>query len=775
MKQRLYISIKGTVQGVGFRPFIYRLATESGLSGFVSNSTLGVTIEAEGEKSTLDNFLLRIEKEKPPLATITSFEFSYFDPIGYINFQIKQSDQGDLITTPILPDIATCIDCLDELYNPLNRRYLYPFINCTNCGPRYSIIESLPYDRPNTSMKIFSMCDECRDEYENPLDRRFHAQPIACPVCGPALELWDEKGNIVAEKEDVIDQSIELIKNGNIIALKGLGGFQLLVDGCSTDSVRRLRIRKRREEKPFALMFPDLEQVKNCCHVSYFEERLLISTESPIVLLNRKGDGISGDIRKMPAYQSIAPENPYLGIMLPYTPLHHLLLKKINIPLVATSGNISEDPICIDEHEAVQRLKGIADYYLVHNRPIVRHVDDSIVRIIKGREMVIRRARGYAPLPVVHKLENNNHRSVVAVGPQLKNTVAISNADNIYVSQHIGDLQTEETCAAFTKTISDLNKLYRNEANIIACDGHPDYFSTRHAIKINPNPQYIQHHHAHIASCRIENRVEGNALGVAWDGTGFGLDGTIWGGEFFISSENSFKHIAGLRQFRLLGGDLAVKEPRRSALSVLYEFMGESVFENENNPVSNKFSDEEKRILKTILRKKINCPVTSSIGRLFDAISSLIGVKDNSDYEGQAAMMLEFIADKNIKGIYSFDILNQSVTDNMMSIDWQPMITEILGEMKIGVPPSHISMKFHNTLANMIFKIAKLSGEIKVLLSGGCFQNVLLLNLTIEILQSNGFQVYWHQRIPPNDGGISLGQAVLALNNYNAVFNKEII
>jgi hydrogenase maturation protein HypF len=773
MTQRLHIIIRGAVQGVGFRPFIYRLATEIGLTGYVLNSPNGVFIEVDGEKSALDRFVLRIEKEKPPRAIINSMEFSFLDPAGFTKFEIKESKQDGEISTLILPDIAVCDDCLSEMFDPHDRRHLYPFINCTNCGPRFSIIESIPYDRPNTSMKIFEMCEDCRREYENPLERRFHAQPIACPVCGPHIELWDAQGDRISKLHIALIDAAKAIHDGKIVALKGLGGFQLLCDARNNEVVARLREHKHREEKPFALMFPNIGSVKNVCKVSNLEERLILSPESPIVLL----------IRNQPshiAYHTshisplVAPMNPYLGIMLPYTPLHHLLMKQLSFPVVATSGNLSEEPMCIDEYEALERLKDIADYFLVHNRPIVRQVDDSIVRIILEREMVLRRARGYAPLPIMLDYstakEDQKQKSILAVGAHLKNTIAISKNNNVFISQHIGDLETEEAYAAFTKIIDDFKKLYNTDHVEIVSDLHPDYLSTKYAQEIKDEPQKVQHHIAHVAACRAENQVQGEALGVAWDGTGYGLDGTIWGGEFFRCDEESYKRVGTFKQFRLPGGKVAIKEPRRSALGILFEAYGNSIFEKQNwilkHQLIQMFSESELNTLKKMLNKNINSPVTSSVGRLFDAVASLIGISQHTKFEGQSAMMLEFAADVSVVDSYDFTIDEGS----LLIFNWKPMVEQIFDDLRHEVDKSIISAKFHNTLARTILATAKKFGENKVLLSGGCFQNAFLLERTVDILKSENIFVYWHQRIPPNDGSISLGQIAIAMNKTKGQF-----
>lgn len=758
MKCRLYITVRGAVQGVGFRPFIYRLATEMDLKGYVLNSPSGVSIELEGEKTLLDIFLLRLEKEKPSRAIIISLEFSFLDPVGFDKFEIKESTQDGEIYTLILPDIAVCYDCLREMLDPNDRRYLYPFINCTNCGPRFSIIESLPYDRPNTSMKMFQMCEDCQREYENPLDRRFHAQPIACPVCGPNIELQNVDGKTLSSDNIALKEVVDLICQGKIIALKGLGGFQLLCDARSNIAVEQLRFRKHREEKPFALMFPAIESVKELCLVNHFEERLLLSPESPIVLLKIKnqiehpGPRISS---------LVAPNNPYLGVMLPYTPLHHLLMRELNFPIVATSGNLSDEPMCIDEKEALNRLSGIADYFLVHNRPIVRQVDDSIVRVLFGRESLLRRARGYAPLPISLNVESSGSNSIIAVGGHLKNTVALKKGNDVFISQHIGDLETDESYSAFIKVIDDFKQLYQIQNPVVVCDMHTDYLSSKYARKFSNNVISVQHHEAHIAACRAENQVSGAALGVAWDGTGLGLDGTIWGGEFFSSWDDGFKHYAQIRKFPLPGGEAAIKEPRRSALGLLYAAFGESIFEENKylDILSVKFSKTELQSLRRMLDRKFNCPVTSSVGRLFDAVSSLVGISDITKFEGQSAMKLEFSVDPKMEDSYSFDIIN----GELLIIDWKIMIDCILNEVSNRTVPSVISSKFHNTLAHIILKVAQLLGENKIVLSGGCFQNVYLLQTSVKLLEQKGYKVYWHQRIPPNDGGISLGQIAIAL------------
>jgi hydrogenase maturation protein HypF len=751
-KQRLRIVIRGAVQGVGFRPFVYRLATEMGLAGWVNNSSQGVFIEAEGNSESLQRFLFRIQSEKPSISFIQSLESSYLDLVGFQSFEVRQSDESGAKTTLIMPDIATCPECLSEIIDSTNRRYRYPFTNCTNCGPRYSIIEALPYDRANTTMKSFIMCEQCQAEYESPANRRFHAQPNACPVCGPHLELWDGVGRIMASHEEALKMACQAIREGKIVAIKGLGGFHLMVDARNTEAIMRLRHHKAREEKPFALMYPNIDMIRGDCEISEIEKRMLLSPESPIVLLARKQ---KSTIR---ISDKIAPDNPYLGIMLPYTPLHHLLLGELSFPVVATSGNRSDEPICIDEHEALSRLGGIAEIFLAHNRPIARHVDDSIVRVMAGRELVVRRARGYAPLPIYLK---NSTAPILAVGAHLKNTIAISVANQVVTSQHIGDLETSQALDAFGRVIDDLSKMYDFHPRAVACDMHPDYLSTKYAQKTGLPVEAVQHHYAHILSVMAENELDAPVLGVSWDGTGYGTDGTIWGGEFLKITPDLFERVGHLRTFRLPGGEKAIVEPRRSALGLLYEIFGDKAFSMMQIASTNSFSFDELKVLEQMLLAKLNSPVTSSAGRLFDAVSALIGLRQLTRYEGQAAMALEFVLDGyNTNDSYPFEI-HKAEAANI--VDWEQMIREIINDIKAGVDASLISAKFHNTLAEMIVEMAKWVGEHRVVLSGGCFQNKYLTERTIARLEREGFRPYWHQRIPPNDGGIALGQIMAAM------------
>jgi hydrogenase maturation protein HypF len=840
-KTRLKLAVRGAVQGVGFRPFVFRLAEELKLAGWVNNSPQGVFIEVEGPRSALEKFLLRLETEKPPRSFIQSLETTWLDAVGFKKFEIRESETGGGKTALVLPDIATCPDCLREIFDPQNRRHRYPFTNCTNCGPRFSIIEALPYDRANTSMKQFAMCPACQAEYDDPRNRRFHAQPNACPVCGPRLELWqsrtgfqpvsDAKENgdrcdACPTNDDAIRAAVEAIREGQIVAVKGIGGFHLIVDARNDAAVKRLRERKHREEKPFALMFPSLENAKSICEVSPLEEWLLHSPEAPIVLLRRRGQSQISKL-KFQIAEGVAPGNPNLGAMLPSNPLHHLLMAELGFPVVATSGNLSDEPICTDEREASERLGGIADVFLVHNRPIVRHVDDSIVRVILGREMVLRRARGYAPLPVTldfvgaevtrlasgSQLEKKpphvgSYKTILAVGAHLKNAVALSVGNHVFISQHIGDLETEQANSAFRRVIADFEKLYDAKPEIIAADLHPDYLSTKLAkeLGVSPSggtslepakagtptsqagsPRYVgvQHHIAHVLSCMAENEIGPPALGVSWDGTGYGLDGTIWGGEFFQIADRHIERIAHLRPFRLPGGDKAVREPRRAAIGLLYELFGDAAFEMTHLPPFQDLTAVELSALKGMLRRKLNSPQTSSIGRLFDAIASLINLRQQMRFEGQAAMELEFALD----GIETDECYELRITaregarptksairnwQSAIILDWSPMIETILSDVQNGVAGGRISAKFHNALAEAVVAVAKRVGERRVVLSGGCFQNRYLTERTVRRLRAEGFQPYWHQRVPPNDGGIALGQVVAAQRaDKSAIANRK--
>ena len=760
---RLKLVVRGAVQGVGFRPFVFRLAEALGLTGWVNNSSQGVFIEVEGGRPPLEEFQLRLETEKPPRSFIQSLEATWLDPAGYSKFEIHPSAIGGGKTALVMPDLATCSDCRREILDPANRRHLYSFTNCTNCGPRFSIIESLPYDRAGTAMKHFKMCPQCQAEYDDPHDRRFHAQPNACPVCGPHLELWTPAGEAVFANHQALLAAAQALRRGRILAVKGVGGFHLLVDARHEAAVQRLRARKHREEKPFALMFPSVAAVRVVCEVSPLEERLLRSPEAPIVLLRRLRPA-PGGTPAVPVAEGVAPGNPNFGVMLPSNPLHHLLLAALNFPVVATSGNLSDEPMCIDEHEALERLGGIADLFLVHNRPILRHVDDSLVRVVLDREMVLRRARGYAPLPVTlnPRIWPPASRPILAVGAHLKNSVALAVGTEVFLSQHIGDLDTVPAQDAFRRVIADCERLYEARPATVAADLHPDYSATKFAAGLKHVRHVgVQHHVAHVLSCMVENEIAPPLLGVAWDGTGLGLDGTIWGGEFFLVAKKTCERVAHLRPFRLPGGDRAVREPRRAALGLLYEIYGDAVFERKELAPVAAFSKTELGALKTMLRNHINAPLTSSAGRLFDAVASLTGRRQTQDYEGQAPMDLEFAIDGiNTGNAYALPLLSGHAP---LVLDWEPMIGLILADVSAGLAPGVISAKFHNALARAVVAVARSFGLNRVVLSGGCFQNRYLTERTVQCLRTEHFQPYWHQRVPANDGGIALGQIAGAL------------
>lgn len=748
--RRARIFVRGAVQGVGFRPFVFRLAHELHVHGSVCNSSQGVAIEAEGDAQCVDTFITRLRSDKPPRASIRSLDYSFADPIGSVEFEIQESSERGDKSVQVLPDIATCDDCLQEIFDPANRRYLYPFTNCTNCGPRFTIIESVPYDRASTSMKTFAMCEKCQAEYDDPNNRRFHAQPNACPVCGPHVELFDEH-QLLQRNQSAIALAAEMIRMGRIVAVKGIGGFHLIADATNDGAVQRLRHRKRREEKPLALLFPSMDLVRAVCHVSEPEARLLCSPQAPIVLLERRNQ--CADIAT-----SVAPKNPSLGVMLPYSPLHHILMRELNLPVVATSGNLSDEPICTDEQEARERLTGIADLFLVHNRPIIRHADDSVVRVVLGREMLIRGGRGYAPICIPTQRQGG---TILAVGAHLKNNVALKRDDTIIVSQHIGDLETKEAHCAFEKIAADLQKFYDATPDLVACDLHPDYTSTAHARKLGPPVIPVQHHYAHVLSCLADNELAPPALGVAWDGSGMGADGTIWGGEFLRMKEDGFERAAHLRTFRLPGGDVAARQPFRSAIGVIYKVFGKELDRFEALPT---FAENPKRdvtIIGQMLERRTNAPLTSSMGRLFDAVASIIGVRQKSCFEGQAAMELEFFARDETTDAYSFTIAE----GKPHVIDWEPMIVSIIDDTIRGTSKERIATKFHNTLVQMIVDIAGRLGEQTIALTGGCFQNKLLLTKTVTQLNAKGFCAVWHQRVPTNDGGIALGQLIGAMSN----------
>jgi len=747
------VTVRGVVQGVGFRPFIYHLAHEYNLRGWVRNTSGSVDIEVEGSGEAIEHFLSDLRTKAPPMAHIETVEVAFDSPKGYTEFKIWESLSREGQYQLVSPDIATCDECKKEIFSPTDRRFRYPFTNCTNCGPRFTIIEDIPYDRPKTTMRQFKMCPKCRREYADPLNRRFHAQPNACPKCGPSLELLNGNGKTV-EGDDVIKAASQLLKEGKILALKGLGGFHLACDATSEAAINTLRARKRRQGKPLAVMIDTIEEIEKHCLLSTEERKLLQSPQCPIVLLRwKKGSNIS---------PAVAPNLKYLGVMLPYTPLHHLLLSETGLPLVMTSGNISEEPIAKDNDEALKRLGGIADYFLVHNRDIYARYDDSVY-IVEDTPQVIRRARSYAPYPIFLPFKA---KQILACGAELKNTFCLTKDEHAFLSQHIGDMENEETLEHFENTVELYKKLFRIEPEIIAHDMHPEYLATKYALEVGASASLkltpVQHHHAHIASCLVDNKVEGQVIGVAFDGTGYGSDGNIWGGEFLLADYRNFTRVGHLEYVPMPGGEAAIKKPYRMALGYLYWLLGED-FPLDGLPL--RLNPTELEIIRRQLRRGLNSPLTSSAGRLFDGVSALTGVRQEIDYEAQAAIELEMAVPDGVSEpeSYPFAIVEQQ---GGRVVRLGELLSAIVQDVRNQAPAWVISLKFHHTVAQMIAEVCKLiareSGITRVALSGGVFQNRLLLKLAIAALEGEGFSVLTHHLVPCNDGGISLGQAVIA-------------
>ncbi|MEN8244803.1 MAG: carbamoyltransferase HypF [Thermodesulfobacteriota bacterium] len=750
MKIARKFDINGIVQGVGFRPFVYQLAASHELQGRVSNTSSGVSIHIEGPSPAIEAFSRELTENPPPLAHITQINISETPLKGYGEFSIRKSRTRGQRFTLISPDVSTCDDCLKEMLDPGDRRYRYPFINCTNCGPRYTIIDDIPYDRPKTSMRHFQMCDRCQAEYDDPMDRRFHAQPNACPVCGPHVRLHDNTGEKVVSEDHIAD-AVTLLKSGQILAVKGLGGFHLVVDAENQTAVKRLRQRKHREEKPLAVMSYDLDIVRQYASPTPEEEQLLLSPQRPIVLLPKKEPELLAE--------DVSPHSRYYGVMLPYTPLHHLLLKESFKALVMTSGNMSEEPIAIDNQDALERLQTLADYFLLHDRDIYLRSDDSVVKTINNRLRFFRRSRGYVPRPVFLK---KPVRSILACGAELKNTICLTRQDQAFLGQHVGDLENLATFNFFKKTIAHLERILDIEPEYIACDMHPDYLSTRYA-KEQKDIQVleIQHHHAHIVACMAENQVEDPLIGLAFDGTGFGTDGCIWGGEILLAGLDQFERRGHLAYVPMPGGAAAIKEPWRMATSYLYQAYGKDLLRL-NLPFLKTVRADKIETIIEMIEKRINSPYTSSLGRLFDGVAAMVGLREKVAFEGQAAMELEMAADLSEKGVYEY----ASPLGDSLEIPVEPIVREIVEDMQRQVHPSEISMKFHNTLirlfADVCINIRTQTGFTQVALSGGVFQNAIMLSGLTEDLETKGFEVLSHTQIPSNDGGIALGQAVVA-------------
>lgn len=752
MRIRKEIRVSGIVQGVGFRPYVYRLATDKNLAGNISNTTAGVTIEVQGTPEEVDDFLARLPSEAPVLAQITRVAVREIPCRAEQAFQILTSHSGERVSTLISPDVAACSDCLHELFDPSDRRYLYPFINCTNCGPRFTIIRGIPYDRSRTSMSVFAMCEQCRAEYDDPANRRFHAQPNACWTCGPTLTLLDGQGCRIGT--DSLKEAVEQLRRGEILAVKGLGGFHLAVDALNAVAVARLRERKRRAEKPFAVMVRDLETAARFCELDANARQLLAARERPIVLLPKIGSAAIADC--------VAPRQCDLGIFLPYTPVHHLLfaLGKFEA-LVMTSGNISEEPIAIRNDEAVAKLRDLADFFLVHNREILLRCDDSVIRYSSGRARQMRRSRGYVPAPV---LLGGEVRPILAVGGELKNTLCVTRGDQAFLSQHIGDLENLEAFDFFREAVLHLSKLLEVTPKAIAYDLHPEYLSTKWALAETKLPRIgVQHHHAHIASCMAENQLEGTVIGFALDGTGYGTDGQVWGGEALIASYAGFERAAHFAYAAMPGGAAAIREPWRMAVSYLFQTFGERFLDLripfvKNLPVSSA------ELVMRMVAQRINSPLTSSCGRLFDGVAALLGMREKVSYEAQAAIELEMLARRSTDlYAYPMEIMHEGET---LQVCTGPVFEAMVRDIEAGVPAETISRRFHNGVAEVILRLAVQLRDARainrVCLSGGTFNNSILLQALTESLEASAFEVFTHSLVPSGDGGLSLGQALVA-------------
>lgn len=740
------LQIRGLVQGVGFRPSLYRLAKSLDLKGHIANTSEGVVATLEGPEERIEEFLRNLPSFIPNQAKIHALEVEDIPLQNLRDLKIIKSEGNEKPRVDPLPDLATCRDCERELFDPTNRRFLYPFIACTSCGPRFSMILRLPYERENTAMSIFSLCPECEREYHQQEDRRFHAEPIACPKCGPGLELFDNFGNKISEGQEAILTTAKLLKEGAIVALKGLTGFHLLVRADMRDALIRLREKKRRSRKPFAVMFRDEIQLMGFAEVDEEDLRILTSAEAPILIVKSKGG--------LP--QELAEGLNYIGVFLPYTPIHRLLLREVDFPVVATSGNLAGEPLISENSEALQKLSKIADYLLLHNRPIVRALDDSVLKRRKNGYIPVRRARGYVPSPILVKRACG--KGVLAVGAQERNTFAIVVNDRLVLSQHLGDLDNFESQKNFERAIEDYLKLYGVSPELVVSDLHPDYFTTKWAktfAELNSIPHIqVQHHYAHILSTLAEHEIfpEEKVLGIAWDGTGFGTDGTLWGGEFLLLHGKTFERIYSFKRFRLLGGEKAIKDTRRVALSILFEIYNDKAF-GLVLPFSMKFREEEIVLLFQMWQKGLNSPFSSSVGRLIDSVSALLGVSYENSYSGESAMKLEALLDEGELGVYPYEIEG-------FTINWAPIITSLLedrSDLRVK------ATKFLNTLSEIAVEVAMRVGVAKVALSGGVMMNSFLVDRIEERLRKAGFEVLTHRKIPPNDGGISAGQAYFAL------------
>ncbi|GEJ55745.1 carbamoyltransferase HypF [Anaeromyxobacter diazotrophicus] len=753
----LRITIRGTVQGVGMRPFVYRVAGVEGVRGRVRNDARGVTIEAFAGAEALRRFVARLEAERPPAARFDALACERIPDEPVEGFAIVESE-GAAAAAPrvsIPPDLATCPDCLRELFDPADRRYRYPFTNCTSCGPRFTIARGVPYDRALTTMAPFALCPACRREYEDPRDRRFHAEPNACPACGPHLALLAPDGRPLAEREEALAAAVQALREGRIVAVKGVGGFHLACDARAPAAVARLRLRKRREEKPLAVMPRDLAEAELLCELGDAERRLLTSPERPIVLAPRR-DGCD-------VAPEVAPDTPLLGLLLPYAPLHHLLLEGVRRPLVMTSANLSEEPIAYRDGEAVARLSGVADLLLVHDREIETRADDSVARVVAGAPVLLRRSRGYAPRPV--RLARALGRPVLAVGALLKNTFCLGVGDAAHLGPHIGDLENLETLASFEGAVARLEQFLRARPALLAHDLHPDFTSTRYALeraRAEGLPAVaVQHHHAHAAGCMAEHGLEGPALALTWDGTGLGDDGAAWGGELLLARYGGYERLATFRPVALAGGDKAIREPWRVALAALDDAFGGAP-PLEALPLFRAAPAGEVALVRQMIARGFNAPPAHGAGRLFDAAAALALARPRAGYEGQLAMALEAVAGGTSPGRYAFHVDTSTAP---WQLDWRPLVRELAGDVVAGRPAGLVAARFHGALVAAAAELVRLAaarhGRLPVVLSGGCFANARLAEGIIHEL-SGVFQVYLPRAAPPGDGGIALGQAVVA-------------
>ena len=750
------IVVKGIVQGVGFRPFIYKNATKNNLKGFVNNTSKGVFIEVEGYEEDITSFIKEIREKPPVLSKITDIKIIDKEIKGYTDFKIIESKEEEEAITLISPDIAICHDCLRDISDKNNRRYRYAFTNCTNCGPRFSITKKVPYDRGNTTMSVFAMCSDCRSEYINPLNRRFHAQPNGCYKCGPRVFICDNEGNEIISDDPIKDIAKE-IKNGKIVAIKGIGGFHLACDAKNKEVINELRKRKKRPRKPLAVMMRDIETVKKYCDVNELEERILLGNKKPILLLDKKRNSLLP--KELTNYQ-----NGKLGVMLPYTPVHHILFREDIDILVMTSANISGEPMVYKNHEAIEKLKGIADFYLMNNRDIYIPIDDSVSRVILGKERILRNARGYAP----KSMEIKGVSYSVALGANSNNTFTIANNENIFFSNYIGDLVNYNTWQYYINSLEHMKGIYKIDPKSYFYDLHPNFYQNELLKEIKIKKIGIQHHHAHIVSCMAEHSLEEEVIGVAFDGTGYGSDGKLWGGEFFICDKKNFKRLAHINYIALPGGEGAIREPWKIAISYLYDTFKEDYA----TYVPKHLQEKKHEIITEIIKKDINSPKASSIGRLFDAVAALLGFDAKITFQGEAAIDLENLCCRDDQSFYQYNI---SLEDGIYIIDCKPLIKSVVIEVIDGIDKELIARRFHNTIIKFTIELCEILRKeynlSSVVLSGGVFQNeILLINIYKELIKRD-FKVYIHEQIPANDEGISIGQMIIG----NEILKKELV